>query len=111
MTVPVALRNVMAAAKTFQGDNGSYEGLTPSRLAGVYDGVCYEDGYDQAGTCVDGSMLVQVAATGDRFGAAALTESNRCLLITDGPKGVRYGAGFPCTGEGAFKVTDSHFPQ
>lgn len=106
-----ALRNVIAAAKTYHADHeDSFQGLGPEEIAKLWDGVCYQEGSKQAGTCLDGAILVQIAATDARFGAAALNEASECLWISDGPDGVLYGAGFPCTGKGAMDADGRRFP-
>ena len=111
LTTAAALRNVVAAARTARADTGSsYAGLGPKALARVWDGVCYQAGDSQAGMCRDGAILVQIASTTSRFGAAALDDSSRCLWITDGPNGTNYGAGFPCTGVGAMRAVGRRFP-
>ena len=111
LATAAALRNVVAAARTARIDNGgSYAGLGPKALANVWDGVCYQEDSGQAGACRDGAILVQVAATKTRFVDAALDEDSTCLWITDGPDGTSYGAGFPCTGEGAMRAKDRRFP-
>ena len=78
------LRTVVAAARTAYVDGGSsFNDLTPASLAAVFEGVCYEEGYDQAGTCTEGSVIVQVAATKKFFGAAAMSPSDVCLWVRD----------------------------
>ena len=89
---PVALRNVMAAAKTFHADNGPVR-RADSLSSGGRLGRGPLRRWLRPSWHLRGRLDARSGGcNGDRFGAAALTESNRCLLITDGPKGVRYGA-------------------
>ena len=102
---------MVAAAKTYHADHeDSFQGLGPEEMAMLWDGVCYQEGSEQAGTCLDGAILVQIATTEARFGAAALNDASECLWISDGPRGVSYGAGFPCTGKGAMDADGRRFP-
>lgn len=111
MTTAV-LRNVVVAAKTlYIDDGGTFRHVTPTRLAKVFDGACSEEGYDQAGTCEQGSIIVSVASKDQAFAAAAVAENNACLWIRDnGRRKTTYGSGAPCTGMAAMGATNTNFP-
>jgi hypothetical protein len=106
------LRTVVAAARTvFADSDSSYEGLTPKTLARIFGGVCYEDAYDQAGTCEQGSPIIQMTATPRYFAAAAISPSNECLWVKDdGLENTWYGSGWPCTGQAALDASSTDFP-
>ena len=107
------LRTVVAAARTAYVDGGSsFNDLTPASLAAVFEGVATR-GYDQAGTCTEGSVIVHVAATKKFFGAAAMSPSDVCLWVRDDGiscDGVRTRAGSPCSGEAALGASLADLP-
>lgn len=111
LTTVMALRNVIAAAETYRLEHGdSYEGLGPRQLADVWGGVCYQRDELEAGDCQGDFLVVNVASSASRFGAAALDEHNVCLWITQGPSGLGYGSGRPCDGRSAMEADDRRFP-
>jgi len=77
------LRNALAAAKTFYTDGNTYTGLNDGTAPDIVD-IEPSLTYLAAGTASDTTNLdVSVASDADSFGAARMSASGTCYLITD----------------------------
>jgi type IV pilus assembly protein PilA len=107
------LRNALAAAKTFYTDGDTYTGLmtgTPTPMTSIEPSLTYLAG----GTTSDATNLdvsVAVNAAGSTFGAARMSASGTCFLVTDIASGAIAGTyrndDATCTGNQALTLSAS----